>query len=149
MSFYSCSEPFVTGLYPNCGGSISALESAADTGNYISCDQEFQLQNKYLVCYGSISTATTSGGLPSTDYLFMSDKVTLVSGYPRLQQSDLTLITVSDYNASIVEPEPDVPDGSGFPSLTAADYGALLSLVIPSLVIAWSFKMIVRQILNR
>ena len=156
-----CSGTFSETMNPKCYGTVTTVfESYADETNYISCSLPYEMPyaNDYLYCRGAKAYAQKVEELPQEYYLLTSESVIQDSaGYLNIaDRVSFDSIRVSDFIELAASSGTSTDESSGSSSsditessLTAADYTNLISLVIPSLVIAWSFRMICRLILNR
>lgn len=147
---YSCSKNWSLTTNPNCNGSLTPVSDESD-GRYVACSVPYTLYsstNPYLVCSGSKQREKKLPSFTQDFYLFQSDNVELINGYAYLPDNDLTTVTVSDYLNSLVVPDPDT-NGNGVPSMSHADYTSLISLALPVLVIAFSYRVLYRLIVNR
>lgn len=145
---YTCSEPFLTTTDIRCTGSAVPVSEATSSGNYSLCSIPFELNNSgRLSCYGSVSATSDILNADPNLFLFSADLVPSTNDRFTVS-SDINSFLVSDYQASIpVNPEP--PNNGEYTGFTAAEYSNLISIALPSLVLAFSFKMIYRLIMNR
>ena len=138
MSYLSCSVPFTLNQKKLiCTGTHTLTSNpfhASNTEYYATCSKPFVVFDAHLKCN---NTFKTKNDLNFNDghYLFQLDSHINGLGFI-LQPTNLKNITVLKTETESTE-------------FSAEDYSSLISLALPSLVLAFSFSFIYRQIINK
>lgn len=120
-----------------CKGTFELLQDNTQALNLATCSIPFTTINTRIVCEGELVNSSYS---------------TLTQGYNLFQLDDFTpnngfiRYPLNATNELINTPTLPVDNSQ---VLSPADYSALITLALPALVIAFSFNMIFRQIINR
>lgn len=136
--YVSCSIPYTyvtNNDRPRCMGNIFLEQDITNTQNIASCSVPFTETNTIITCIGTFTNVTSSTTIDQ-DYILQVDTITEQNGYLR-------------YPVNMTNELIEQQTSSDNQTLSAVEYGELITLALPSLIIAFTFNFLYRQIINR